>query len=401
MPVGAPVRGHGPVYRRRLNEPGGRGGYVAAEPPAGFETRDGTAHGRVHVRSAHLCVATNGDLVFATGNPAQGATAWSSSYLAQGYNPLTAIACPSEQFCVGIDGGGNLISSSAPSADPSAWNVASLAIGSQGFPVPSLTCPSASWCAATTTSGMLITSHDASTRARWSTAGSFGLEAASCPTVTFCVGSDLDGAIHAGNVSGGGPAWSSQQVGAATYCERQYCYNDPLTAVSCPSTNLCATTDGNYLWTSTDPSAGDAVRAKSPLPSSTSKLYCPTESLCMAASNADVETTSDPADPSPHWTTMNLPKVVIPDGFGPAVQLSVSGLSRVSAQLCVAVDQSGGYAFVGNPSDPNSWTATNVDDFSPLRVSGAGSLTGVSCNPDGTCVAVDGTGHILVGTASG
>jgi hypothetical protein len=248
---------------------------------------------------------------------------------------------------------------------------------------------------------MLITSHDPSNATTWSTAGSSGLDDVSCPTVTFCVGSDLNGAIHAGNVSGGGPSWSSQQVGAATQCERQYCYNDPLTAVSCPSTNLCATTDGDYLWTSTDPSAGDAVWAKSPLPGRVSKLYCPTESLCLAASNTNVETTSDPADPSPQWTTMNLPKVVIPNGFGPAVPLSVSGLSCVSAQLCVAVDQSGGYAFVGNPSDPNSWTATKVDDFSPLRVFSAGSLTGVSCNPGGTCVAVDATGHILVGTASG
>jgi hypothetical protein len=33
--------------------------------------------------SAHLCLATNGDLVFATANPARGATAWSSSYLDQ------------------------------------------------------------------------------------------------------------------------------------------------------------------------------------------------------------------------------------------------------------------------------------------------------------------------------
>lgn len=240
---------------------------------------------------------------------------------------------------------------------------------------------------------MLIASADPSNASAWSST-SLGFNDVSCPTATFCVSSDYDGAIHiSGNPSGGGTAWSSQQVGAAPQCERQYCYEDPLTAVSCPSANLCATTDGNYLWTTIDPSVGDAVWAKSPLPGGASKLYCPTESLCLVASNATLETTSDPADPSPQWTAMNLPKVVVPATFG-AAAASISGLSCVSAQLCVAVDQAGGYAFVGNPSDRNSWTATKIDDSSP-------GLTGVSCNPGGACVAVDGTGHILVGTASG
>jgi hypothetical protein len=248
---------------------------------------------------------------------------------------------------------------------------------------------------------MLITSADPSNAGAWSSTA-LGLNDVSCPTATFCVGSDDVGAIHiSGNPSGGATAWSSEQVGAAPQCERQYCTYDELTAVSCPSANLCATTDGNDLWTSTDPSAGGAVWVKSPLPGRVSKLHCPTPSLCLAASNATLETTSDPADPSPQWTAMNLPKVVIPATFGPAAVPSISGLSCVSAQLCVAVDQSGGYAFVGNPSDPNSWTATKVDYSRIVPGFSPGSLTGVSCNPGGPCVAVDGTGHVLVGIASG
>jgi hypothetical protein len=356
--------------------------------------------------SARLCVATLGDLVSSTPDPGGGAATWRSSYLAQGYNPLTAIACPSDQFCVGSDAGGNLLSSGAPGPRAAAWHVAPLTIGGQTFSISRLSCPSASWCAATTTSGMLITSADPSNAGAWSSTA-LGLLDVSCPTATFCVGSDGLGAIHmSGNPSGGATAWSSQQVGAATQCERQYCNYDPLTAVSCPTTKLCATTDGTSLWTSTDPAATDTSWVKSALPNQVERLYCPSESLCLAGSGATLEATSDPADPAPQWTSMNLPKIVIPDASGPAFAPYISGLSCVSAQLCVAVDLQGGHAFVGNPADPNSWTATKIDISSsgPVDFPGpptGGSLVGVSCTPSGRCVAADGSGNVVVGTTSG
>jgi hypothetical protein len=119
---------------------------------------------------------------------------------------------------------------------------------------------------------LLITSADPSNAGGWSSTA-VGVNDVSCPTATFCVGSDYDGALHiSGNPSGGATAWSSQQVGAAPLCERPYCSYDALTAVSCPSANLCATTDGNYLWTSTDPSTRGAVWSKSQLPSRVSTL---------------------------------------------------------------------------------------------------------------------------------
>jgi hypothetical protein len=241
----------------------------------------------------------------------------------------------------------------------------------------SLACPSASWCAATSTefggggSGVLLTSADPSNAGAW-TPTRLSFEDVSCPTAMFCAGSDYRGAIHiSGNPSGGTTAWSSQQLGAPEQCTgsaHQYCTDDSLIAVSCPSISFCATTDGSYLWTSTDPSTPRAAWSKSPLPklpSDVSNLYCPTQSLCLATSNTMLETTSDPADRSPHWTAANLPKVVLPANFGSDAALSISGVSCVSVQLCVAVDQVGGYAFVGDPSDPNSWTATKIDYSSP------------------------------------
>lgn len=112
------------------NPAGGAGTWrISTEPALTFGMGGALSVGPLTCASVRLCVATNGDLVFATANPAQGATAWSSSDLNQGYNPLTAIACPSEQFCVGIDGAGNLITSSALSAIPTAWSVAPLGIG--------------------------------------------------------------------------------------------------------------------------------------------------------------------------------------------------------------------------------------------------------------------------------
>ena len=69
-------------------------------------------------------------------------------------------------------------------------------------------------------------------------------------------------------------------------------------------------------------------------------LYCPTQSLCLATWDARLETTSDPADPSPQWTAANLPKVVPPlTSVRPTPRFSTSGVSCVSVQLCVAVDK--------------------------------------------------------------
>jgi hypothetical protein len=221
----------------------------------------------------------------------------------------------------------------------------------------------------------------------------------------FCGGSDILGKIHiSSNPSGGASAWSSQQLGAPEVCggsAHQYCKLDSLNSVSCPSISFCATTDGNDLWTSTEPSAPGAAWSKSPVPKLPGgvSVYCPIESMCLATANASLETTSDPADPSPQWTAANLPKVVVPANFGSAASASISGVSCVSVQLCVAVDQQGGYAFVGNPSDPNSWTATKIDYSAPA--SAPLSLTGVSCTPSGRCVAVDGSGSVVIGTMSG
>jgi hypothetical protein len=347
--------------------------------------------------SARLCVATSGDSVLSTPHPAAGAAAWRSIELEQGYNPLTAIACPSDQLCIGLDAASNLITSSAPSASATAWNVAPLAFESQFSPMPSLACPSVSWCAATTSSGLLITSADPSNAGAWSPSAPVPLFDVSCPTVTFCASSDYGGAIHiSANPSSGAATWSSQQLGANPQCEQQYCTDDPLTAVSCPSTNLCATMDTQYLWVSTNPGSADAAWTKSSLPNLVQSLYCPTDSLCLAW-GAALEVTTDPADAAPHWTAMTLPKMVLSATLGPAFALNISGLSCVSTQLCVAVDSQGGFAFVGDPTEPDSWTATKIDNFAHDD----GSLTAVSCTPTGQCVAVDGGGDVIIGTTSG
>ena len=125
--------------------------------------------------SARLCVATLGDLVLSTPDPAGGVGTWRSSYLNQGYNPLAVIACPSEQLCVGFDGGGNLLTTSAPSVSATAWRVAPLASAPQTYPISSLACPSPSWCAATTSFGSLITSAHPSNPGAWSSTA-LGLE---------------------------------------------------------------------------------------------------------------------------------------------------------------------------------------------------------------------------------
>lgn len=232
--------------------------------------------------------------------------------------------------------------------------------------------------------------------------------AVSCPSLNLCVAGSFAGAIFTStDPTGGAGAWSSTRVGAPPVCGDRSCVSDSIEAVSCASEKLCAATDGENLWVSTSPGTPSASWTKSALPKSRPSQYsrvlaCPAVNLCVSAIDEELDATSDPSNPSPTWVVTHLPSVTGAGDFGSRTPGVVSAVSCPSTQLCVAVDDVAGYAFAGDPTEPNSWTATKIDTplVDPL-VRGPGALTGVSCWLSGLCVAVDAAGKMIVGRVSG
>ena len=315
-----------------------------------------------------VCVAGDaGDNLLVSARPAPGVLAWGRFNLVQGHGSFESISCPSIDVCVAGDNAGNIVSSTNPGGGGTGWSVQPLPTGPSGAPysVSSLSCPSQSLCAGVSGSAVLISTDPTGSAAAWSVATLSTLRAVSCPSVNLCIAGAGDGAIYTStDPNGNAGAWSSTQLGEPPECGNYECTEDPIEAVACAPEQLCAATDGSNLWSSTDPGTPGATWTKSQMRLNSGVLTCPTENLCVSADREEIDATTDPSSPSPTWIATHLPTVTgTGDSGAPATGL-VSSVSCPSTQLCVAVDDGAGYAFTGNPTDPNSWTATKID--SPL-----------------------------------
>lgn len=354
-----------------------------------------------------LCVAGDQrDDLLVSRTPARGARAWHTFNLGQGYNTLESISCPAADLCIAGDYQGNVLSSTNPT-DAASWSVRSLGTPpGYWYPLLSLSCASQNLCAGTSVLDVLTSTAPTGGGAAWSVAALPypGVTAISCPSANLCAAGGVDGSVlTTTDPTGGAGAWTSQQLGVAPYdCDKYGCTYDSITAVSCASQKLCGATDGYDLWVSTDPGADGATWVESQLPSTSSTLACPADDLCVGAGAAEIYATTDPSDASPTWTVTQLPKITNPAPSGTSMLASVSSVSCLSRQLCVAIDESAGYAFAGNPTDPNSWTATRIEPPLPgPHQSPVAAVTGVSCAPAGPCIAVDTAGAIIIGRVSG
>src|SRR5207248_6358878 len=167
---------------------------------------------------------------------------------------------------------------------------------------------------------------------------------------------------------------------------------------SCPSERLCAALVGSRLFVSTDPADGRNTWVQTTPPQAADEITCPTETLCVLASSQYIEATTDPTDPSPTWTQTTLPPEPTPSAKTTGL---ISGLSCSTPHLCVAVEQFQGYALVGDPTDPQSWTITKIPQPSLLSYPSAPRMiAGISCQPDNTCTAIDSDGRITTGQAT-
>ncbi len=276
---------------------------------------------------------------------------------------IEALSCPSRSLCVGVDGNGNIVSSTHPTGRSTAWKVSLVGVLSTrpsmlpGTVYPhqvSISCPSASLCVAV---------------------GNYGTAAIST------------------NPTGGRSAWKLTTIEPSG---RAY---TNLTGVSCASTSQCVAIDaGGDVLTSTDPTGGAGAwkPAQVEVPGDHSgdvgfcsggtcfvldAISCPTVSLCVAVdSGGDVITSIDPTGGPGSWTTTRINQ-------SPSSGYSMTGVSCASQSLCVAVDDDGSlFASAAPTGGSSAWGAIMPGD---------GRLTNVACAAGGFCTATAMNGRVL------
>jgi hypothetical protein len=293
-----------------------------------------------------LCVAFDdlGNLVTSTRPGSVGS--WRTTRLpgARGLSPA-GVSCPSVSFCVAIassnSGVGRAIVSTAPAAGSRAWHIERVGVT---VDPTAISCPSESLCVGVEGDGNVLTSSDpAGGAGTWQVAhvdsarspiGKASLDAVSCPSVSFCVATDDAGNILTStNPTGGASAWKlvrfENLAGGG--------------AVSCPSVSLCVAADGGVILTSTNPTGGSSAWTKTGVVAGalTPTISCPSESLCVANNSAfdgRLVTSTLPTGGAATW------RQALVDGLN---MLNV--ISCPSASFCAVVDDDGN-VLVGRPA---------------------------------------------------
>jgi hypothetical protein len=329
---------------------------------------------------------------------AEGFSAWKVTEPIQRYEPLTDVSCATSTFCVAVDGVGDVLTTTDPTAGRGAWTISQI---ESGYELGGVSCPATSLCLAYArfSPDVFTSTNPAGGAGAWSSAPVEQGEIASdfprqftgvsCPTVSFCVAVDDDGdVLTSTNPTGGAGAWSTTPVDPSAGHE------DPSSlpsTVSCPAVSLCvATDDAGSLLTSTNPSGGAGAWTVSRLGGpALSGVSCPSASLCVAVAGGDVFTTTDPGGGAGTWTS-----AVVYDP-GPDYLAGLIGISCPSVSLCVAIDNVGHVLTSTNPTGgAGAWSEANVE----AGDAGFYGMAAVSCPSAALCVAVDDVGNVLTST---
>jgi hypothetical protein len=365
----------------------------------------GTPH--VSCGGRQVCVVVDqGDNVRVATAPGAGAgsSAYTVTNLGQGFTSISSVACLSASDCLAAGADGRLLRSTDPTGGAAAWTLPGTATR---LPPPGgvLDCPTTTFCGLT--SGSQVWVADPSPAApQWipgPNIGGIGGPAPpviSCASAQLCAVGDGDGGLLTSTAPMSGAAsWTETTLNPATDCGHYGCTYNPVSSISCPTTTFCAATDQTTFLVSTNPAGGASTWTRSPLPGNGGLVDCPDATTCIVVSSGAVQTTTDPTDPQPSWAATALPAESTPvPGFAP-MSPRISDVSCASAQLCVAVDSEGGYAFAGSVGGP--WTVAQPGISRADPFSGEPALTTVSCPTNTFCVAGDGAGDIITGQSTG
>jgi len=213
--------------------------------------------------SSGLCVATRsrGDVVVSS-NPTGGAAAWNVAHVDA--NHLAGVSCPSTHMCVAVDTLGNAVTSTNPTGGQAAWKTTHIDgtdcyIGETSAPcfLFSVSCPVVSLCVAVDGGGNVVTStRPTAGAAAWKVvnlvgdpaAGAPSMDGVSCPSTLFCIVIATSAAgdsivLTTNNPTGAASAWRQANSGGTA-----------LMAVSCADSDHCVVVDQwGHVITSSNP----------------------------------------------------------------------------------------------------------------------------------------------------
>ena len=281
--------------------------------------------------SASFCVASFPDTdgfptgqIFVSSDPTGGASAWSAVVIPGDTNGFEALSCESTNFCIGVDGQGDIFTSTDPA---SAWNLSVVQLSDVSL--PAVSCPSVSLCVLVSSGPLIFTP------------------------------------VFTGYVSGSEITILENPLGTSTETTVPLpsTYQTSWSALSCPYTTLCVAEIGGNLYTSTNPTGGAsswtasaasesdygwvAVSCASITFCAASDLPPPTSTSPSFPQEGNLFTSDDPEDSS-GWLTL-LSDVngisTVPGDTTSAIDKGelIDSISCPSALFCAAVDEDGNF----------------------------------------------------------
>jgi hypothetical protein len=285
----------------------------------------------------------------------------------------SAVACPSEALCVGADRGGNVLTSTDPTAPAPSWSTGPVDSGQQ---LNSLACAPGGPCVAVDgEGGMLASAAPAFGAAGWLPRapidGHTSLTGVACPSASLCLAVDAAGNVLASTDPGAvGSSWPAAPIDTGHVLE----------GISCAGPSLCVAIDdaGNVLASAAPAAGKGAWRVRALAAGALRAVSCSAAGYCVAFDAAgDAFASQDPVAAAPTWSST-------------AVDLagSPSAISCAASGLCVGVDDNGRAFAADNPTAPVPLWGESAPET-------AIGLAGVSCMADGICIALDTLGRSL------
>jgi hypothetical protein len=181
------------------------------------------------------------------------------------------VVCPSSTACL-MSSPDAIFATTSPRTGP--WVTELTAPAGEGF--GDISCAGTTFCAVLLGNDILISRNPLGGEGTWSTTGLMdgasdeeGVGALSCPSPQFCVAGgsagETGGFIEESTDPGGGPgAWSGGDLTDPPYAQHSGEYS--ITDVSCPTVAFCVASQlGAPLLVSTNPTGGPATWAPAPL----------------------------------------------------------------------------------------------------------------------------------------
>ncbi len=312
-------------------------------------------------------------------SPGGSSTSWSAAAQIDGTNALRAVACPAETLCLAVDDAGHIARTLNPTSTAPVWE-----LSSEPGDFVDLSCPSLALCVAARRDRVVLSTRDPrAATVSWVrdfSVGTGSLVGVSCPDTSLCMAVDDKAETMVSTALSQppdpddlAPRWSAPAP-----------LPDPLppTAISCPTTGLCAIagSSGKVATTRTPGASPTWSLTAAPLGPLLTDISCPSTALCVATDfTGRGFVSTDPASPTPGWS-------------GPRSDVG-SVVACRSAALCLGAF-GGLVTFSTDPVSASVWTRQPTD--LPDRT----ALTGLSCATPDLCAAVADSGHALLRVAA-